>query len=85
MRKVDGLFMLDEVASENVKERFQGFEGLIVCTNGSANTVVLKESYYDDQEYKLTKTIATAFDIDSAASGIPSVKNGLICACKENK
>lgn len=86
MQKVDGIFILDEVNSENVKERFQGFEGLIIYTNGSPNTVVVKESYYDNQEYKLTKILDTASVFEGLGTDrVQDVKNWVDMCIKENK
>lgn len=86
MRRKQGIIILQEKDSKDVRERFQGFEGLIIYTNGSPNTVVVKESYYDNQEYKLTKILDTASVFEGLGTDrVQDVKNWVDMCIKENK
>lgn len=56
MRRKEGMFILDEVNSEDMKEKFQGFEGIIIYAN-SPTALAIREGYYKEDNYKLTEIL----------------------------
>ncbi len=56
MRRKEGVFILDEVHSEDMKEKFQGFEGIIIYAN-SPTALAIREGYYKDDNYCLTEVL----------------------------
>lgn len=85
MRYKEGIFILDEVNSKNMKERFQGFEGVVICMNGSMNMLDVKEGYYKNENYEITHSLAMATVFEKQGETIiPELKNWVRKAVVEN-
>lgn len=85
MRYKEGIFILDEVNSKNMKERFQGFEGVVVCMNGSMNMLDVKEGYYKNENYEITHSLAMATVFEKQGESIiPDLKKWVRKVIDEN-
>ena len=76
MRRKEGVFILDEVHSEDMKEKFQGFEGIIIYAN-SPTALAIREGYYKDDNYCLTEvlTISDAENVFEINEWIDRIRN----------
>ena len=58
MRRKQGIIILQEIDSRDVRERFQDFEGIIIYASGP-RALIAKEGYYDNNgNYKLSEKLS---------------------------
>ena len=65
MRRENGIFILEETNTTSIKEKFQGFEGIILFeSKEKPNVIQVKEGFYDKENFYWLSQAVAMFSIN---------------------